>query len=168
MPPFPRKHAPDGVQGRAGGGPIAVCVVLQEVDHGPPHRLQFSVGPCGEAPVTGELALLSAHPTPGPPGCEAHTVESRTDHLTATSVGTAEPQRLRCGARPQARVHPQPAQRQSERRTSPVGSGAGAGVTHKTSPGGPCDACTFPNFCFQKSLLKKNLTTVFAKSKHSC
>lgn len=44
----------------------------------------------------------------------------------------------------------------------------GGGATHKNSSGCPWDACTCPNFCLQKSLLKKNLATVFAKSKHSC
>lgn len=167
MPPFPQKHAPNGVQGRAGGGPGAVRVVLQEVDHGPPHCLQFSVGPCGEVPVTGESAVASNHSTPGAPGRKAHTAESLADHLTVTSVETAELQSPWCGARPQACIHPQQVQRQAEQLTSSVGSGAGA-ATHKSSSGCPCGACAFPNFCLQKSLLKKNLTTVFAKSKHSC
>lgn len=150
MPPFPQKHAPNGVQGRAGGGPISVRVVLQEVDHGPPHCLQFSVGPCREAPpVTGESAEPSTRPTPGPPGREAHTGESRTDHLRVTSVGTGEPQSPLVW-RQAPGTCPPTASAEAGRTTSPAGPGAGTGVIHKNSPGSPGDACTFPNFCFLK------------------
>ena len=38
----------------------------------------------------GESVVPSTHPTPGPPGREAHTGQSRRDHLTVTSVGTGE------------------------------------------------------------------------------
>lgn len=49
MPLFSQNCAPNGVQSRAGRRPVSVRMVLQEVDHGSPHCLQLSVGPCGEA-----------------------------------------------------------------------------------------------------------------------
>lgn len=75
--------------------------------------------------------MASDHSTPGAPGREAHTAESLADHLTVTSVETAELQSPWCGARPQACVHPQQVQRQAEQLTSSVGSGAGGGHSQK-------------------------------------
>ena len=124
-------------------------------------------GPVGRTPVTGKSALPSAHPIPGPPGRKAHTVESCADHLTgpawellSSSAPGVEPGHRHMSIHSKLRGRPNDL-------TCGL-RGGGQGVTHKNSPRCPCDACTFPNFCFQKCVLKKNLTTVFAKSKHSC
>lgn len=44
-----QNHAPNRVQSRAGGRPVCVRVVLQEVDHGLSHCLQLSVRPWGSS-----------------------------------------------------------------------------------------------------------------------
>lgn len=161
-----QKHAPNGVHGTGRWGPGAVRVVLQEVDHGPPTVCSSRSGPAGRCPSQASRPRASDHSTPGAPGREAHGGVT-ADHLTVTSVETAELQSPWCGARPQACVHPQQVQRQAEQLDLICGLWGGGASLTKVHRDAPCGACAFPNFCLQKSLLK-NLTTVFAKSKHSC
>lgn len=72
-----QNYAPNRVQRRAGGRPASVRVVLQEIDHGVPHRLQLSVGPCREARHDhGRIRRVERPPTQGPRGHGAGTRHS--------------------------------------------------------------------------------------------
>lgn len=115
-------------------------------------------GPAGRPPRHGASRRCRALAPPQDPQGARHTRESRRDHLSATSVGTGElePPGVEAGHR-HVSIH-------SDRGGGPDNLACGrrgGGVTHRNSPGSPCDACTFPN-SFSKKFYLKNL------SRHIC